>query len=148
MNNEKQQTQNISRKLKSSRKTQTLGSLYYQLKERGMLQLFKRHQISNDNSCLHIVYLDYILDEQFITIIRTSSQCYRTYYNKELTCTRNIPDTINNLTKILEDILSQSKLYSVLTIKELIHFNKYDYTLRHSLIDRYNKLNPDKPIFY
>jgi len=115
---------------------QTLTYLYHELTKRNFLVLFRRHKLSADKSCLHIVYLDYLLEEQFITVIRTSALAYRIYYDNELTRTRTVKETVDRLEAIFDEILNKSKLYSVMTVSELRHYDRDDYEKRDELRKR------------
>ena len=117
----------------------TLTFLHIELVKRDFLALFRRHKLSADKGCLHIVYLDYLLEEQFITVIRTSPLAYRIYYDNELIRTRTVKETADKLEAIHIEILERSKLYSVMTIAELKYYDKDDFEKRAELRERLRK---------
>ena len=118
-----------------------LTYLYTELMKRNFFALFRRHKLSMDKGCLVLVYLDYLLDEQFITVIRTSPLAYRIYYDNKLVRTRTVKETADKLDTIHDEIMARSKLYSVMTIAELKHYNKNDYEKKAELYKRYNSQN-------
>lgn len=96
-----------------------LASLIWSLRDIGYFSFCRRYEVSADNSTLYIVFFDYILHEQFITVFRTSVLCYRVYYNGKLYSARTLIKALDLLDRIRLLILDNNKLYGVMTVSEL-----------------------------
>ena len=102
------------------KKTHCLTWLYKNLCEKGINKLCIRHEISSGIEDLHIVYLDKLLNERFITIFRTSRLCYRIRYNGQYLTARTAKSATALVLEILSQILLESEYAKTMTLIEYV----------------------------
>jgi hypothetical protein len=113
-------------------KTYSLIWLDDNLRRSGIAGRCFKYELSAAKDCLHIVYLDRYLQEQFIAVFRTSRLCYRIYYSGKFVTARTVKAATVRMSGILTDIITESEYYSVMTVAEymsldtLTHKNKLE----------------------
>jgi isocitrate lyase len=105
-------------------KLHSLVWLDYDLKRVGISGRCYRYELSAAHDCLHIAYLDKMLNEQFISVFRTSRLAYRIYYNGELLTARTAAAAAKLLDGILTKLITDNEYYSVMTVAEFLQFNR------------------------
>jgi hypothetical protein len=114
----------------------SLISLDHELKTAGLTQSCIKYALSGDSLCLHIVYLDYSLAEQYISVFRTSRLCYRIYYNGVMTSKRTCREAFNFLAAVLTEVIAKNEYYKTITVAELGNLSGMSYTDRLNLFRR------------
>jgi len=92
--------------------------LYKNLCAAGLNKLCLRHEISTGLEDLHIVYLDSLLQERFITIYRSCENRYRIRYNSSTYFAKTAKGATELVLKILHETLAQSGWSKVMTVYE------------------------------
>lgn len=117
-------------------KIYSLVYLDYNLKQLGIAGKCFKYELSGAKDCLHIVYLDSYLQEQFIVVFRTSRLCYRIYHNGNLITRRSCKLATVCVSDILTDIISLNDYYNVMTVSELNKLQAITYNKKLELFRR------------
>jgi hypothetical protein len=117
-------------------KTYSLIHLDDNLCRAGVARQCLRYSLSGDNACLHIVYLDNYLREQYISVFRTSRLCYRIYCNGVMTSKRTCRETAEHLAAVLSELIEKNDYYKTITVAELASLSDMTYTARLNLFRR------------
>jgi hypothetical protein len=108
----------------------------YHLRAVGVAQKCLRYELSDDKTVLHVAYLDYKLETQFIAVFRTSALAYRIYHGGKLTTRRTAKQACEYLHGVLSDIIVAAEHYKVLTVAELNRLDSLTYSQKLELYKR------------
>ena len=88
------------------------------LRKSGAAKKCFKYDLSSNGSMLHIVYHDFLLNEQFIFVFRTSRLCYRIFYDGVLCSRRTCKVATAFIEQILSEIIKNNDYYKVMTLAE------------------------------
>jgi len=94
--------------------------LYSNLCEAGLNNLCLRHEISSGLEDLHIVYLNKLLQEKFISIFRTSRLCFRIRYDGKLLTAKTTKSATVLVLDILQQILASCEWSKAMSVHEYV----------------------------
>jgi hypothetical protein len=113
--------------------------LDYRLRATGFARRCLRYELSSNKEVLHVVYLDFLLEEQFISVFRTSRRAYRVYYAGELVRKCSVKETAEYLDGLMSAIIADGEFYDVMTVSELNRLDRMEYNKRMDLYRRGRK---------
>jgi len=129
---------NLEEKLKIGIEPYGLGWLNSSLKALGIDKVAFNYCISDDNSKIHIEYLDWLLNIQYMAISRTSRHCYRISVGEKLYSARTVKATVAIVSSLFDSIILDNDYFSVLSVQDYykLKLGKITYKEKSMIVGR------------